>query len=254
MTIHVSGLLDDGHLAALCDIVGGGLEGHRTPGTVRPHVPGDTIALVAADADGWGVSLIQSLYSGFGAGILEPATGDRPARPRRLFSRSSPGIPTSSRRASGRRTRSCRWPCTATAVPSRSPAPAAGAANPQGFHLMTLVQNLLDLGLDPFGSVAAPRWLVGGMSPLLGEQWVEVEGSVPAAIPASFEREGFRVETVDAVDRSVGHAQLLRIDGEALVAGSDRSRGRRCGGIVRSHPASDLGHRADWQTTGHLAD
>ncbi len=81
MKIHVSSLLDDGHIAALCDVVRGGLDGHPVSSPVsqpilgQPHVPGDTIALVAADADGWGVSLIQSLYSGFGAGILEPSTG-----------------------------------------------------------------------------------------------------------------------------------------------------------------------------------
>lgn len=36
---------------------------------------GDTVAIVAADEDGHAVSLIQSVYGEFGAGILEPATG-----------------------------------------------------------------------------------------------------------------------------------------------------------------------------------
>ena len=30
---------------------------------------------MTADAEGWAVSLIQSLYDSFGAGILEPETG-----------------------------------------------------------------------------------------------------------------------------------------------------------------------------------
>ncbi|MGH2996747.1 MAG: gamma-glutamyltransferase, partial [Gaiellaceae bacterium] len=75
MSIHVSALLDDGHIAALCDVVRDGLGGHAEGRNSDPSIPGDTIALVAADADGWGVSLIQSLFSAFGAGILEPATG-----------------------------------------------------------------------------------------------------------------------------------------------------------------------------------
>ncbi len=76
MRVHVSSLLDEGHIAALGDVVRGRLEEHTASGPgSRAHLPGDTIALVAADADGWGVSLIESLYSGFGAGILEPATG-----------------------------------------------------------------------------------------------------------------------------------------------------------------------------------
>jgi gamma-glutamyltranspeptidase len=36
---------------------------------------GDTVAIVAADEDGYAVSLIQSVYGSFGAGILEPRTG-----------------------------------------------------------------------------------------------------------------------------------------------------------------------------------
>jgi gamma-glutamyltranspeptidase/glutathione hydrolase len=71
MTTHVSTLLDDGHLAALCDEARGELEALFLP--ARPG--GDTIALVAADAEGHAVSLIQSLFHGFGSGILEPSTG-----------------------------------------------------------------------------------------------------------------------------------------------------------------------------------
>ncbi len=217
MAIHVSGLLDDGHLAALCDVVGGGLEGHP-PGPVRPHVTGDTIALVTADADGWGVSLIQSLYSGFGAGILEPSTGIVPHDRGACFTL-EPGHPNEL--APGKRPAHTLMP---VAVHRDGDLVAltgtrGGHGQPQ-IDLMTLVRSF-DLGLDPFESVAAPRWLVGGMSPLGGDPWIEVEGSVPAAVPASFEREGFRVETVDAVDRSVGHAQLLRIGSERLVVGSD---------------------------------
>jgi gamma-glutamyltranspeptidase len=36
---------------------------------------GDTVAVVTADAEGWAVTLIQSLFHSFGSGILQPATG-----------------------------------------------------------------------------------------------------------------------------------------------------------------------------------
>ena len=36
---------------------------------------GDTVAIVAADADGHAVSLIQSVFGAFGSGIVEPRTG-----------------------------------------------------------------------------------------------------------------------------------------------------------------------------------
>ncbi|MEB4614753.1 gamma-glutamyltransferase, partial [Leucobacter sp. M11] len=49
------------------------------PGPARldaaPRATGDTVGVSAISADGWAVSLIQSIYHGFGAAILEPDTG-----------------------------------------------------------------------------------------------------------------------------------------------------------------------------------
>ena len=70
MTVHPSTLLDDGHLASLADEIR--LE---LPTTLPARPSGDTIALVTADAEGFAVSLIQSLFWGFGSGICEPTTG-----------------------------------------------------------------------------------------------------------------------------------------------------------------------------------
>jgi gamma-glutamyltranspeptidase len=94
-----------------------------------------------------------------------------------------------------------------------------GHGQPQ-IDLMSLVR-AFDLGLDPDEAVARPRWLVGGMSPLREEPWIESEAAVPDAVRTSFERGGFRVETLAEIDRAVGHAQLLRIEGATLIAGSD---------------------------------
>jgi gamma-glutamyltranspeptidase len=223
MRIHVSALLDEGHIAALWDVVRGRLEHRRAElpedrRETRTDVPGDTIALVAADADGWGVSLIESLFSAWGAGFLEPATGiiphDRgacftlePGHPNELAPRKRPAH-------------------TLMPVAVHREGALVGLAGTRGGHgqpqidLMTLVR-AFDLGLEPSEAVAAPRWLVGGMSPLRGDPWVEAEGLVPETVRASFVIEGFRVRELDDVDRAVGHAMLLRIDGAAFLAGSD---------------------------------
>lgn len=234
MTIHVSALLDDGHIAALCDVVRDGIRGHATGPTGeehllgRPHVPGDTVALVAADADGWGVSLIQSLYSGFGAGILEPSTGIVPHDRGACFTL-EPGHPNEL--GPGKRPAHTLMP-----VAVHRDGDLVALAGTRGGHgqpqidLMTLVR-AFDLGLDPEEAVARPRWLVGGMSPLRGEPWIETEATVPDAVRTSFERGGFRVETLAEMDRAVGHAQLLRVDGATLIAGSDP---RADGGAVAS--------------------
>jgi gamma-glutamyltranspeptidase len=224
MTIHVSALLDDGHIAALCDVVRDDIGGHA-PGSGgeehllgSPHVSGDTVALVTADADGWGVSLIQSLYSGFGAGMLEPSTGIV-AHDRGACFTLEPGHPNEF--GPGKRPAHTLMP-----VAVHRDGDLVALAGTRGGHgqpqidLMTLV-GAFDLGLDPDEAVARPRWLVGGMSPLRGEPWIESEATVPDAVRTSFEGGGFRVETLAEIDRAVGHAQLLRIEGATLIAGSD---------------------------------
>jgi gamma-glutamyltranspeptidase/glutathione hydrolase len=99
-----------------------------------------------------------------------------------------------------------------------------GHGQPQ-IDLMTLVRSF-DLGMEPLEAVAAPRWLVGGMSPLLEDPWIESEGSVPGSVRDAFVAEGFQVRTLDDVDRAVGHAMLLRIaDGEFRVGSDPRADG-----------------------------
>ena len=219
MRIHVSSLLDEGHIAALGDVVRGRLDEHTASGPGdRADLPGDTIALVAADADGWGVSLIESLYSGFGAGILEPATGIVPHDRGACFTL-EPGHPNEL--APGKRPAHTLMP-----VAVHRDGALVGLAGTRGGHgqpqidLMTLVRSF-DLGLEPFEAVAAPRWLVGGMSPLLGDPWIESEGSVPGSVRDAFVADGFRVRTLDDVDRAVGHAMLLRIAEGEFRGGSD---------------------------------
>lgn len=218
MAIHVSALLDDGHVAALCDAVREGVGGHATSSRPDPRLPGDTIALVTADADGWGVSLIQSLYSGFGAGILEPTTGIVPHDRGACFTL-EPGHPNEL--APGKRPAHTLMP---VAVHRDGDLVAltgtrGGHSQPQ-IDLMTLVR-AFDLGLEPPEAVAAPRWLVGGMAPVRGEPSIEAEATVPQEVRASLAERGFRVETLGGLDRAVGHSQMIRLGGGILVAGSD---------------------------------
>jgi gamma-glutamyltranspeptidase/glutathione hydrolase len=219
MTLHVSALLDDGHLATVCDLVRSGLGGHT--GAAAPGGPpgrGDTVALMTADADGWGVSLIQSLSDDFGAAILEPSTGIAvhnrgaefsldPEHPNVLAPGKKPAhtlMPVAVHR-DGR---------LVAMVGTRG-----GYAQPQ-IDLMVLVR-AFDLGLDAGAAVSEPRWLVGGMSPLGDEPWVLAEASVPDGRATDLRDEGFRVETCGPRDRAVGHAQLVLVAPDGLSAGSD---------------------------------
>lgn len=219
MTLHVSALLDDGHIAALCDAVRVGGDRHVEP---RPPADGDTVALVTADADGWAVSLLQSLYSAFGSGILEPSTGlllhDRGA----CFTLES-GHPNEL--APGRKPAHTLMPIVVqhggglVAVTGTR----GGHGQPQ-IDLMTLVRSF-DLGLDPEATLTAPRWLVGGMDQLEGPPWVLCEEDLPAPAQDALRAGGFRIETIPALDRAVGHAMLIRVDGGLRAASDPRSDG-----------------------------
>jgi gamma-glutamyltranspeptidase/glutathione hydrolase len=218
MAVHASTLLDDGHLASLADEV-------RARDPVAPAVPrGDTIALVAADADGWAVSLIQSLAAGFGACIAEPSTGvvlqDRGAgftleagHPNVLGPRKRPAhtlMPVLVHRGDR----------LAAAVGTMG-----GYAQPQ-----INAQNLLRLFAGdraPAEVLAEPRWLVGGMDVEGEPAFVLAERGLPDPATASIDRAAYRLDLVDPPSEEVGHAHLIvrRSDGSFGVASDPRADG-----------------------------
>ena len=212
MTIPLTVLLDDNHIDALTRAI------DALPVTPEPRHEGDTIALTTADADGWAVSLIQSLYSGFGAGILEPSTGIV-AHDRGGCFMLEPGHPNEL--APGKRPAHTLMP-----VAVRRDGDLVAVTGTRGGHgqpqidLMTVVR-AFDLGMDAGEAVAAPRWLVGGMSPLADDPWVVAEADLPTPALEDLAARGYRIDRIGANDRAVGHAHLIRIEAGALSAGTD---------------------------------
>jgi len=214
MTTHVSTLLDDGHLAALCEEIRGTL----TIGAAPRKPSGDTIALVTADADGHAVSLIQSLFHGFGSGILEPTTGIV-AHDRGGCFTLAPDLPNS---------------FTPGALPLHTLLPAvltgrqglAGVAGTMGGYQQaqidthTIVRTFA-LGQTPGEAVTAPRWIVEDLPTDGSAPKVFAEADVPAVAIASIEAAGFDVHPVGVLDEEVGHAHLIRAGAGVLEAGSD---------------------------------
>ena len=214
MRIHPSTLLDEGHIAGLCDEVRDGLP----PVTAAPKRSGDTIALVTADVEGRAVSLIQSLYDGFGAGLLEPDTGivaqNRgacftldPASPNLLTPGARPAhtlMPVIIQRGG-------RFEAVAGTM--------GGSAQPQ-INAMTLIR-AFDLGRSPAEAVAEPRWLVGGMSPEGEVPTAIAESDVPTEAVAALQSHGYQVDTVSERSGSVGHAHMIRRVSGGFEAGSD---------------------------------
>jgi gamma-glutamyltranspeptidase len=223
MRIHPSTLLDDGHLASLGDDIRAGLAGPAArsgpSGLVDRPAAGDTIALVVADAQGFAISLIQSLFDGLGSGILEPDTGIV-AHSRGACFTLEPGHPNEL--APGKRPAHTLLPVIAQREgrPAIVAGTMGGYAQPQ-IDASTLIRRI-DLGESPAGAVAAPRWLSAGMDLEQGDPFVLAEVGVPQTTRDSLRRNGFRVEGIAARSGSAGHAHMIAIGADGgFVAGSD---------------------------------
>jgi gamma-glutamyltranspeptidase len=189
----------------------------RARGAVGGAVAGDTIAIVAADAAGHAVSLIQSLYFEFGSGVVAGDTGVL-LQNRGAFFALDPAHPN--RLAPGKRP-------AHTLIPSmylvdHRPRLVYGTMGGEGQPQTqaALVTRAVDRGLAPQAAVEAPRWLYGRT---WGEasRSLRLEARFGEAVAASLAARGHDVVTVDAWSDLVGHAQMIRVDADGLLGGSD---------------------------------
>jgi gamma-glutamyltranspeptidase len=224
MTVSVDGLLDPGRWSVLtaglatgpATLSDGGGGARAAPAPV-PRAGGDTIALVTADSDGWAVSLIQSLFHSFGAGLRDPQSGvifhDRGA----LFSLdpSSPNVLSPGKRPAHTLMpvlvrRDGRLRVVAGTM--------GGRAQPQ-IHAQVLLR-LFD-GADPQAAVTSARWMVESSG---DADLALVERGVSAAATHAITTR-MPLLALDDLDETVGHTQLVVVDddrgGPAFSAGSD---------------------------------
>jgi gamma-glutamyltranspeptidase/glutathione hydrolase len=134
----------------------GGGDPAAGPGGGDPAA-GDTVAVVALDDEGYAVSLIQSVFWSFGAGVLEPATGI-------LLHNRGAGFSLDPA-AAGVLRGGARPPHTLMPVLALRGDDVAGAHGTRGgqaqpqIHLQVLLRLLR--GASATEAVAAPRWIVG---------------------------------------------------------------------------------------------
>jgi gamma-glutamyltranspeptidase/glutathione hydrolase len=190
---------------------------------------GDTVYVAAVDAEGNAASLIQSLYFGFGAGVVAGSTGvvlqNRgayfsldPTHPNRLEPGKRPlhTLIASLAFKDGR-----LWQVVG----------CMGADGQPQIHLQ-LYTAMIDFGLDIQRAVEAPRWLAGRFALGDARELLNLEGRFAPATLAELARRGHAINRWEAWNELAGHAHGITIDPEsgARVGGADpRSDGAAIG-------------------------
>jgi gamma-glutamyltranspeptidase/glutathione hydrolase len=212
--VPVDTLLSDVNLARIAEDVRRRADSAKAP----PQPSGDTVALVAADAEGWTASIVQSLFDSFGAGILDQGTGvilhNRGAG--FVLDPTSPNV-----LEAGKRPMHTLMPVIALreGVLAAACGSMGGGGQPQ-INAMSLMRRFgLGMGIDDI--LQAPRWLVGGWGVEAQSAIIEAESRVPSQTLGALEKAGFQVKRLDEWSEKVGHANVIFLDEGRFQAATD---------------------------------
>ncbi len=190
---------------------------HAVATAAGPPIAGDTIAIVAADRQGNAVSLIQSIYHEFGAGIVAGDTGVL-LQNRGAFFSLDPTHPNRLRP----RTRTAHTLIPSMYLVGGRPRLVYGTMGGEGQPQTqaAIVTRMVDRGLGPQAAVEAPRWLLGRT---WGEQTraLRLESRFPPSVVEALQRRGHDVRVVEAWSDLMGHVQVIGLDASGLRGGSD---------------------------------
>ncbi len=188
---------------------------------VQPAPRSDTVYLSVVDGQGNACSFINSLYHGFGSGLVAPGTGVALQNRGALFSLDPDHANCL---APGKRPYHTIIPAMVTRGDDlwASFGVMGGFMQPQG-HVQVLV-NLLDLAMSPQEALDAPRWCLMDGEP---DGPIAVEASAGAELIAALQTRGHVVEVKAGLERMVfGAGQVIRRDvaSGVLIAGSEPRR------------------------------
>jgi gamma-glutamyltranspeptidase/glutathione hydrolase len=200
------------------------IDPERAAVQVRPgaELEGDTIYLCAVDGEGNAVSLIQSLFFGFGCGVVAGETGILLQNRGSYFSLDPAHV---NYLQPGKRTMHTLTP--AMAFKNDQPVivfgTMGGDAQPQ-IHVQML-SNMLDFGMNPQAAISAPRWRSGFFTGEEGgiAETVSAENRIAPETLAALAAKGHHIEVEEGWTSSMGHAQAIVIDRErgVLAGGAD---------------------------------
>ncbi|HEX2575538.1 MAG TPA: gamma-glutamyltransferase, partial [Aquihabitans sp.] len=204
-------------------------------GAVAPTRGGGTIYLCAVDAEGMGVSLIQSNADGFGSHVAAAGTGILLHNRGIGFSLEA-GHPAEY--GPGRRPPHTLAPAVATRPDGSLRAvfgTMGGDSQPQ--VVLQLAARLLGGGEEAGEAVAAPRFVLAagehGFSTWRGdEQRVRIEAHAPASWASGLTERGHQVEVADFDPAGFGHAHAIEVRPDGVRAGAADPRSMTGGAVA----------------------
>lgn len=201
--------------------------GQRLP--LSPVRHGDTVAIACLDANGMGVTLIQSAFNAFGSCVLDPATGVLLHNRGAAFDLDPD---SKSVLAPGKRP-----PHTLMPVVVGKDDRVVAAHGTMGGPAQPQIQTHLALGLlageSAATSVGRPRWVLaqatGDHGSETGYRRISAETDLAPQAKAALLNAGFTIDWLPPRDDLVGHAQLVRAaaDGGFDVGTDPRADGAR---------------------------
>jgi len=211
--VPVAGLLDPTYGATRFRLI----NPRRAASQVLPGQPpasGDTVYLSVVDAEGNAVSLIQSLYAGFGSGVFDPQTGV-------VFQNRGAGFTLEAGHpnclAPGKRPYHTLTP--GMVLQNGRPWLVFGSPGADGqtqTHLQLLHQIIL-FGRNPQAAIEAPRWRLTG-------QTLEMEEELAGQVADTLRQWGHQIAVKKDRVTLMGSAQAIRVADGLLQAGADLRR------------------------------
>ncbi len=177
--------------------------------TGQASLPGDTVYLAVIDADGLAVSLIQSIYQGFGSGLVAGDTGIVLQNRGSYFSL-QPGHPNEL--AGGKQPLHTLMPAMIE-IPGRLRGPiGTQGGDAQAQVHMQLVSHLVDTGASAAEAIDRPRWIAGDAR--VDPYSVTVEAGTAASTIEGLRARGHVVTQVEPGWPNAGFAQMVLRDTE----------------------------------------
>ncbi len=207
--VPVARLLD----AEYGDALARGIDPDRAsvPPPSRAPTGGGTIWLGVVDPQGNAVSLIESNYSGFGSGIVDPATGISYQNRGSYFSL-DPDHPNVL--APGKRTLHTLLPGMLFRDGRPWVVHGSMGGDAQPAILAQVVSALVDGGVDVATAVAAPRWSPAPAAHFAPPDLVQIEPRFGPGILDGLAAAGHHLDIREPFDGALGHAHAIE-----LVAG-----------------------------------